>query len=686
MATVASTSPLIRLSPRFQARSTSGKRANGGGKPPRSRRRSEKRGLRTRHEPPPRPVAPASSSGPEATTYTRLPPREDFSAAPIDAVIEVKLSDSRIALVDGEVDSFSGEVGEEYDYGDLEDGADDYADHDPPVLEEEEEEGDGDYGEFEDEEEVLGFDGGQMVRGFDSDGNKVMARLYTVGDDDDENDFFAGKKLGLKDGKAVNSVDSEGELDDEEARVKEKGVPAVMRCFDRAKIFVKAGDGGNGVVAFRREKYVPLGGPSGGDGGRGGNVYLEVDGSMNSLLPFRNSVHFRAGRGRHGQGSKMAGAKGEDVVVKVAPGTVVKEAGKEDVLLELLNPGQKALLLPGGRGGRGNASFKSGMNKVPRIAENGEEGPEMWLELELKLVADVGIIGVPNAGKSTFLSVISAAQPTIANYPFTTLLPNLGVVSFDYNSTMVVADLPGLLEGAHQGFGLGHEFLRHTERCSTLVHVIDGSSEQPELEFDAVRLELELFSPELAEKPYVVAFNKMDLPEAYERWPSFKERLEARGIQSFCMSAVKREGTYQVISAAYDTLQKHKEAKGSFEGWVDPSSLNHVAEKVKDQRKASISDFEISHDRGSRTWHVIGSGLRRFVQMTNWRYLDSEKRFRHVLEACGVNKTLIKLGVKEGDTVVVGELEMVWHDSAKGTGPSSVNKASTDSVRWPQWK
>lgn len=709
MATVASTSPLIRLSPRFQARSTSGKRATDGGKPPRSRRRSEKRGLRTRHEPPPRPVAPASSSGPEATTYTRLPPREDFSAAPIDAVIEVKLSDSRIALVDGEVDSFSGEVGEEYDYGDLEDGADgslgldyvsrdvfegkpsaridgggDYDDDDDE--EEEEEEGDGDYGEFEDEEEVLGFDGGQMVRGFDSDGNKVMARLYTVGDDDDENDCFAGKKLGLKDGKAVNLVDSEGELDDEEARVKEKGVPAVMRCFDRAKIFVKAGDGGNGVVAFRREKYVPLGGPSGGDGGRGGNVYLEVDGSMNSLLPFRNSVHFRAGRGRHGQGSKMAGAKGEDVVVKVAPGTVVKEAGKEDVLLELLNPGQKALLLPGGRGGRGNASFKSGMNKVPRIAENGEEGPEMWLELELKLVADVGIIGVPNAGKSTFLSVISAAQPTIANYPFTTLLPNLGVVSFDYNSTVVVADLPGLLEGAHQGFGLGHEFLRHTERCSTLVHVVDGSSEQPELEFDAVRLELELFSPELAEKPYVVAFNKMDLPEAYERWPSFKERLEARGIQSFCMSAVKREGTYQVISAAYDTLQKHKEAKGSFEGWVDPSSLNHVAEKVKDQRKASISDFEISHDRGSRTWHVIGSGLRRFVQMTNWRYLDSEKRFRHVLEACGVNKTLIKLGVKEGDTVVVGELEMVWHDSAKGTGPSSVNKASTDSVRWPQWK
>ncbi|XP_056168657.1 GTP-binding protein OBGC, chloroplastic [Syzygium oleosum] len=711
MATMASTSPLIRLpSPRFQARSASRKRAGSGNRPPpRPRRRSGKPGLRTRYEPPPRPVpvAPASS-GPEATTYTRLPPREDFSAASIDAVSEVKLSESRIALIDPEADGVSGEVGEECDYDGQEDGTDgslglnymsldvfegnssaridDGGDEDDDDDEEEEEEGDSDYGEFEYEEEVLGFDGGKIVSGYDSDGNKVMAMLYTVGDDDNENDGSAGEKSGLKDGKTVNLADSEGELDDEEAQVKEKGVPAVMRCFDQAKIYVKAGDGGNGVVAFRREKFVPLGGPSGGDGGRGGNVYLEVDRSMNSLLPFRNSVHFRAGRGRHGQGSKQAGAKGEDVVVKVAPGTVVREAGKEEVLLELLNPGQKALLLPGGRGGRGNASFKSGMNKVPRIAENGEEGPEMWLELELKLVADVGIVGVPNAGKSTFLSVICAAQPTIANYPFTTLLPNLGVVSFDYDSTMVVADLPGLLEGAHRGFGLGHEFLRHTERCSTLVHVVDGSSEQPELEFDAVRLELELFSPELAEKPFIVAYNKMDLPEAYERWPSFKERLEARGIQTFCMSAVKREGTYQVISAAYDVLRKSKEAKSSFEGWVDPSSLNHVAEKVKDQRSASISEFEITHDSSSRTWHVIGSGLRRFVQMTNWRYLDSEKRFQHVLEACGVNKTLMKLGVKEGDTVTVGELEMVWHDSAERTGPSTINKGSTDSIRWPQWK
>ncbi|KAL2341150.1 hypothetical protein Fmac_009090 [Flemingia macrophylla] len=474
--------------------------------------------------------------------------------------------------------------------------------------------------------------------------------------------------------------------EEESPAVKEKGVPAVMRCFDRAKIYVKAGDGGNGVVAFRREKYVPLGGPSGGDGGRGGDVYVEVDGAMNSLLPFRNSVHFRAGRGSHGQGSMQNGAKGEDVVVKVPPGTLVRMSGDDSVLLEMVYPGQKALLLPGGRGGRGNASFKSGTNKVPKIAENGEEGPEMWLELELKLVADVGIVGAPNAGKSTLLSVVSAAKPVVANYPFTTLLPNLGVVSFDYDSTMVVADLPGLLEGAHRGFGLGHEFLRHTERCSALVHVIDGSSLQPDLEFDAVRLELKLFNPELAEKPYVVAFNKMDLPEAYENWESFKEKLQSRGITPFCMSAVTREGTHEVICAAYELLRKSKEDKEEYEDERDMINLNRVAEGVKKQRNASISDFEIFHDSNSNIWHVVGSGLQRFIQMTNWRYNDSERRFQHVLEACGVYKSLMKAGVKEGDTVIVGEMKMVWHDSSANSGASKMKKISTDSVKWPEWK
>nr|XP_007147884.1 hypothetical protein PHAVU_006G163000g [Phaseolus vulgaris]ESW19878.1 hypothetical protein PHAVU_006G163000g [Phaseolus vulgaris] len=453
---------------------------------------------------------------------------------------------------------------------------------------------------------------------------------------------------------------------------KEKGVPAVMRCFDRAKIYVRAGDGGNGVVAFRREK--------------GGEVYVEVDGAMNSLLPFRNSVHFRAGRGSHGQGSMQSGAKGEDVVVKVPPGTLIRMSGEDDVLLEMVYPGQKALVLPGGRGGRGNASFKSGNNKVPKIAEYGEEGHEMWLELELKLVADVGIVGAPNAGKSTLLSVVSAAKPAVANYPFTTLLPNLGVVSFDYDSTMVVADLPGLLEGAHRGFGLGHEFLRHTERCSALVHVVDGSSLQPDLEFDAVRLELKLFNPELAEKPYVVAFNKMDLPEAYEKWESFKENLQSRGITPFCMSAVTREGTHEVISAAYQLLRKSKEENEEYEDGNDMINLNHVADAVQRQRNASINDFEIFHESDSNSWHVVGSGLQRFIQMTNWRYVDSERRFQHVLEACGVYKSLMKQGVKEGDTVVVGEMKMIWHNSSVNSGAARMKKISSDSLKWAEWK
>ncbi|KAI4319397.1 hypothetical protein MLD38_032997 [Melastoma candidum] len=721
-----STSLFTAFSRPIQARSN--RTPSSSRRPPnRSRNRSPRRTpLRTRGRPPARPVPPSDA----ATTYTSLPPKEDFlppSLADASSLFpQVKLSEydkfsefgsrevgsegdglveSNLELGYVSLDVFGGNSGVD-DEG-LEGGSDseedgyvvlDVFEGNPDAVDADfdeisdlvgwEEVEDVEEEEEEEEDETVGEgqERGRIVTVFDSDGNKVTARMYTVGEDEDsewegdEDDETVG--VGPERGRIVTAFDSDGnkvtarmytvgEDDDlewegdaeDELGNKEKGLPAVMRCFDRAKIYVKAGDGGNGVVAFRREKFVPLGGPSGGDGGKGGDVYVEVDGSMNSLLPFRKSVHFRAGRGGHGSGKKQAGAKGDDVVIKVAPGTVIREAGKEDeVLLELVRPGQRALLLPGGRGGRGNASFKTAANNVPRIAENGEEGAEMWLELELKLVADVGIVGAPNAGKSTFLSVISAAQPAIASYPFTTLLPNLGVVSFDYDSTMVVADLPGLLEGAHRGFGLGHEFLRHTERCSALVHVVDGSSPQPLLEFDAVRLELEMFSPDLADKPYIVAYNKMDLQEACDGWPSFKESLEARSIKTFCMSAVRTDGTHQVISAAYHLLQISNAEEIDYGGWEDPGSLNHVAEKVKEQRNASINEFAITHESSTRTWRVTGSGLQRFVQMTNWRYLDSEKRFQHVLEACGVNKSLMKLGVKEGDTVIVGEMEMVWHD------------------------
>ncbi|XP_074588792.1 GTP-binding protein OBGC, chloroplastic [Curcuma longa] len=660
----------------------------------------------------------------EATTYTRLPPKDDFSGGPsvsgIPSVGEIRLRESPVPALDSAKKQHSDRNRrgrQEKDRGSsfVEDIDDEEEEKEGQELEE--------FGGFDSNPDSF-FDPSlgppQLVSGelkgqreknrawnstSNSNRNVYGPGITEEAEDEDFLDFespddevilayessppeieASGLELDSQaDGEMHGFFEGEEEFGEEEA--KEKGIPAIMRCFDRAKIYVKAGDGGNGVVAFRREKFVPLGGPSGGDGGKGGDVYVEVDGSMNSLLPFRKNVHFRAGRGGHGKGSKQAGAKGEDVAVKVAPGTVIREAFKGgmqgEVLLELMRPGQRALLLPGGRGGRGNASFKSGTNKVPKIAENGEEGAEMWLDLELKLVADVGIVGAPNAGKSTLLSAISAAQPTIANYPFTTLLPNLGVVSLDFDATMIVADLPGLLEGAHRGFGLGHEFLRHTERCSVLVHVVDGSGQQPVYEFEAVRLELELFSPELADKPYIVVYNKMDLPEAYERWSTFKEHLQAHGIQPLSMSAMNRQGTQDVVNDAYGLLQKERKRKEELEEWTGPLNLNHVADTIQKERSSSMNDFQILHDSSSNTWHVEGAGLRRFVQMTNWQYSESLRRFRHVLEACGVYKSLLKQGVKEGDTVIVSEMEMVWHNEAEKNNLPGTRKHATGSVKWP---
>ncbi|KAG6547936.1 hypothetical protein Mapa_010756 [Marchantia paleacea] len=472
------------------------------------------------------------------------------------------------------------------------------------------------------------------------------------------------------------------EDDEEEEEVKERGIPAVMRCFDRAKIYVKAGNGGNGVVAFRREKFVPFGGPSGGNGGRGGHVYIEADTSMNSLLPFRNKVHFRAGRGAHGGGKSKEGAAGTDITVKVPPGTIIKEAGPEGkILLELTKPGQRQTLLPGGAGGRGNSAFKTGRNNAPQLAEFGEEGVEMWVELELKLVADVGIVGVPNAGKSTLLSAISAAKPEIANYPFTTLLPNLGVVALDYNAAMVVADLPGLLEGAHTGVGLGHEFLRHTERCRVLIHVVDGMSLQPDEEYEAVRLELQLFNPVLADKPHVVAFNKMDIPEAAERWEAFQAKLRSKGVEPFCMSAATREGTQEVIRAAHAfVIEQQLYAEEFTEG--EEKALE-VAEIVRKQRSAPIEQFTIVSDKHTRTWQVNGAGLERFTQMTNWEYFEAVKRFQHVLGASGVNKALRDQGVREGDTVRVGQLEFQWLDSEDLANLGEWKRGVRGSKVWP---
>lgn len=316
--------------------------------------------------------------------------------------------------------------------------------------------------------------------------------------------------------------------------------------IDRARIHVQAGAGGNGVIAFRREKYIPRGGPSGGDGGKGGDVYLEADPGLWTLVDFRYRHTYRAGRGQHGQGKNKHGAGGEDIVIKVPVGTVVRDACTGELVADLAQPGQKVLVAKGGRGGRGNARFVTPTDRAPRRAEEGQPGEERWLDLELKLLADVGLVGLPNAGKSTLLSRLSAARPKIADYPFTTLEPVLGVVQVDYGVSFVMADIPGLIAGAHQGVGLGHEFLRHVERTRVLAHVIDVSPGQDVVaSMETVERELELYGHGLAEKPRVVVANKIDVPGSEEGLARLAARVP--GGRVFPVSGATGAGLRELV-------------------------------------------------------------------------------------------------------------------------------------------
>jgi GTP-binding protein len=301
--------------------------------------------------------------------------------------------------------------------------------------------------------------------------------------------------------------------------------------FDEAKIYVKGGDGGDGSVAFRREKYVPFGGPSGGHGGAGGSVYLVVDRNLNTLVHFKSRAHFKAERGGRGSGQKQQGKKGKDRLVPVPPGTTVHDAETGEFLADLVEEDQRVLVAQGGRGGRGNSAFATPTNQAPSMAEHGEPAPERWLRLELKLIADVGVIGMPNAGKSTLLSVVSAARPKIANYPFTTLQPNLGVVRLDEYRSFVMADVPGLIEGASEGAGLGHQFLRHVERTRLLIHLLDGAALDPLADYALINKELTRFSERLADKPQLVVLNKIDLPDAQAWWPLIEEEMAERNVE-----------------------------------------------------------------------------------------------------------------------------------------------------------
>lgn len=333
-----------------------------------------------------------------------------------------------------------------------------------------------------------------------------------------------------------------------------------MKFLDQAKIFIQSGDGGAGCVSFRREKYIEFGGPNGGDGGKGGSVFIEAVPNLNTLIDFRYHQHFKAQKGRPGQGSDKTGSKGEDIVIKVPVGTEVLAEDGETLIVDMIEPGQVYRIAKGGDGGRGNAQFKSSTNQAPRYAEPGWPGEEMWVWLRLKVIADVGLIGMPNAGKSTFLSVVTKARPKIADYPFTTLHPNLGVAWVD-DYEMVIADIPGLIEGAHDGVGLGDRFLKHVERCSAFLHLIDATQEDVAFAYQAIRKELELYNENLSQKPEVVVLNKIDALTQEESLKKQKILEKASGKKVFLMSAVAKQGIFDCLIEVNQYIKRERKKR-----------------------------------------------------------------------------------------------------------------------------
>ncbi len=427
--------------------------------------------------------------------------------------------------------------------------------------------------------------------------------------------------------------------------------------IDQAEIFVQSGKGGDGAVHFRREKYVPRGGPDGGDGGRGGDVVLEVAPTLNTLNHFNYKRKFNAGDGANGAKQNMTGRSADDLAIQVPPGTIVYDHDTGELLGDLVEPGQRLVVAVGGRGGRGNTHFANSIHQVPRVAERGEPGQARNLRLELKLIADVGIVGVPNAGKSTLLAAVTNAKPKIAPYPFTTLEPNLGVAVLDDETALVLADIPGLIEGAHQGVGLGFEFLRHVQRTRVLIHLLDGMAEDPLGDFDQINSELALFDPDLARKPQVVAVSKMDLDEVQERWPKLKAQLKKRlgkpgkGLnidpEPFAISAAAHSEVRPLLYRAAQLLQEAPPPSAAQETPVYRAETDPKA-------------FTISQDEDG--FHVHGAAIERAAAMTYWEHYDAVRRFQRLLETLGIDAALRKAGVQEGDTVFIGDYELEWSD------------------------
>jgi len=416
---------------------------------------------------------------------------------------------------------------------------------------------------------------------------------------------------------------------------------------DLVKITVKAGKGGNGFVSFRREKYVAAGGPDGGDGGKGGDVYFIVDQDVNTLADFRYKKKFVAEDGQKGDGGNRYGKSGASLYIKVPAGTVVRDMETGRTIADLVNVGEKCLIAKGGRGGRGNAKFATSTRQVPKFAEEGEEGESFSLMLELKLLADVGLVGFPNVGKSTILSIMTAAKPKIGNYQFTTLVPNLGVVKLENGADFVLADIPGLIEGAHTGSGLGHEFLRHIERTKLIIHVVDCSQSEGRdavKDFKIINAELELHNPKLAKRPQIVVANKMDIPGAEENFERLKKVTDKLGYELFSVSAATNQGLKEVFYRVSNMLKD-----------IPAEEKEEIIEEVEIK---DMPEFEIVFK--NNMYIISGKIIEKVMRNINFDDYESVQYFQRFLDMKGINKQLERMGINEGDTVRIGEVEFEY--------------------------
>ena len=426
-----------------------------------------------------------------------------------------------------------------------------------------------------------------------------------------------------------------------------------MQFIDRTRIRVIAGNGGHGKSAFRREKFIPKGGPSGGDGGRGANIVFVVDSNMNTLLDFRFNRKFTGKNGENGDIKNQHGANAPDCVVHVPPGTIVFDEDTGEKLADLVEIGQKEIIAKGGRGGRGNARFSNSANRAPTFAELGEPGESKNLVLELKLLADVGLVGYPSVGKSSLVANVSAARPEIAEYHFTTITPVLGVVSVGDEKNFVMADIPGLIDGAAEGVGLGHDFLRHVERTKVIIHIVDASGMEgrdPVEDYYKINKELKLYSERIAKRPQILAANKMDLPGAAENLPRLQELADKEGIKLFPISAATRQGLQELINYTAKVLDEYVEEPEEEEGI-----------KVYDAKQDDPDEITITRN-DSGDFIVSGMALEKLVAMTNFGNDEAIRRFQYIWRMKGIDQKLRAKGIQEGMTVHIGEMEFEYRE------------------------